>query len=59
MDVSARVLRTIATRPAPAGLDLMPIAFAGGAVVVAALVFFACLPSWQIMLDPWAGYFPN
>ena len=57
VDVRLRVLQTISVPRSAPRLDIIPIIFSGVAVSVAAILFLACLPSWQTMFDPWASYF--
>jgi hypothetical protein len=58
IDVAAHVMSSlrISTKPR---LDVLPVAFAATTVAVAVAVCIACLPTWHIMLEPWAGYFPR
>jgi len=58
IDIRSRVMHTVAAYQQPVTrLDLLPIAFSGVAVTVAASLVFVCLPSLQMILDPWASYF--
>jgi ABC-type phosphate/phosphonate transport system permease subunit len=58
VNVRARVLQTITTQLRPAPLDVLPIAFTGVAIAVAAVVVIALLPAWQTMSEPWVCYLP-
>ncbi len=59
INVRTRVMRTISAQPRRAALDVMPVAFAGIAVTVAAGVLIALLPTWQMMFEPWIAYLPR
>lgn len=58
LDVRARVLKTVSMQPRLAPLDMVPIAFAGAAMAVAATVLIALLPAWQTLTEPWVAYMP-
>ncbi len=58
IDVRSRVLSTLASRSRQASLDVLPIAFAGAAVTVAAILLIMLLPLWRTMTEPWAAYLP-
>ena len=57
VDVRVRVLQTIDVERRVAKLDLVPIAFGGVAITVAATFVISLLPSWQTMFEPWVSYF--
>lgn len=60
VNVRSQVLKSLAIHPAmqpTTRFDLVPIAFGGIAVAVAAVLCVVCLPSFQALSDPWASYF--
>ncbi len=59
VDVRARVMTTISSKPKSVPLDVLPIVVTAVAVAIAATAVFLLLPVWQTMFEPWASYFPN
>ena len=57
IDVRASVLETIARRTSSPPWDWTPLAFASGAVAVAASCLAVLWPAWRILLEPWTAYF--
>lgn len=58
IDVRARVLASLSVRSRRVALDIVPIAFAGAALTVAAVALTIVLPSWQTLTEPWSAYLP-
>jgi ABC-type phosphate/phosphonate transport system permease subunit len=58
INVRARVIQTVATQSRCAPLDVLPIAFTGVAVAIAAAVVIVFLHAWQTMFEPWVAYLP-
>lgn len=59
VNVHSQVLTTISKQEVvfcTPKLDLVPIAFGGVAVAVAAIFCVVCFPSFQMLSDPWARY---
>lgn len=58
IDVRARVLSSLSIRSRRDRLDMVPIAFAGAALAVAAAALLMVLPSLQTLTEPWTAYLP-
>ena len=59
IDVQHRVLGTIAARGPVTWNDWVPLAVGGVAVATAAVVAITFMPTWNMMFEPWVGYFPK
>lgn len=58
VDVRERVLASLSIRSRRDPLDIVPVAFAGAALTVAAAALLIVLPSWQTLTEPWSAYLP-